>query len=383
MSNSNFAGDVQKYEMNQQNQQMNQQEGLLQAYEAKLKMGDAKAKALDSRIKMFVGDDPQATAIILEELQADPESIDPTNAFQTSTKIAGIVKRNGLQNIERDLALAGKQSDIVFKNAQARRMSADSINNTINYGPAGGGRNSPMPTQKGGMPPEQQAQILSNLYEESTQSAPEAEAKPIPLYIENKPFNEGLERGYQWAEMPDGSRVSMKIPTITPGGQKEVTPQTRILNTTKNLSEDYAMLKQMGAGISQDQLFLQNKINQLLLSEDVIGEFGGQTIMKGTPQQAVVERIKSNIPALLLDLKPASDAGAKQFDSDRDVKFMMQQASNPTNDFASNMVIINRIAKKYANQNLPNFFDSEQEAESANLPAGTIVFINNRQAIIE
>ena len=105
--------------------------------------------------------------------------------------------------------------------------------------------------------------------------------------------------------------------------------------------------------------------------------------MKGTPQQAVVERIKSNIPALLLDLKPASDAGAKQFDSDRDVKFMMQQASNPTNDFASNMVIINRIAKKYANQNLPNFFDSEQEAESANLPAGTIVFINNRQAIIE
>jgi len=115
MSNSNFAKDVQGYETNQQNQQLAQQESILKTYEMKLKMGDAKTKALDSRIKMFVGDDPQATAIILEELHNDPESIDPTNAFQTSSKIAGIVKRNGLQNVERDLALAEKQSDIDYK----------------------------------------------------------------------------------------------------------------------------------------------------------------------------------------------------------------------------------------------------------------------------
>lgn len=139
MSNSNFAQDVQKYQTTQQDQRLGQQKALLEAYDMKLKMGDAQTKALDNRIKMFVGSDPQATAIILEELHNDPEQIDPSNAFQTSSKIAGIVKRNGLQNVERDLAIAGEMSDINYKNALSSRGS----------GGGGGGSKTPPKTNLG------------------------------------------------------------------------------------------------------------------------------------------------------------------------------------------------------------------------------------------
>lgn len=393
MSNSNFAQDVQNFEMNRQNQQMAQQESLLKAYEMKLKMGDAQAKALDNRIRMFVGDDPQATAIILEELNNDPEAIDPNNAFQTSSKIAGIVKRYGLQNVERELDLQGKAADISFKNAQSRRMSADAASDRINYGPSGGASTAPVPAQNTNMTPSQQSNAIIDLYGSSEQQAtqpsaqpspqqaaqPPMEAKPIPLYKGDKPYTDGLERGFQWAQMPDGTLASMKIPSAT----KENSPEDRILKTTTGLLQDYSELNRIGAAVSQDQPFLQNKINQVLLSEDVVGEFGGQTIMKGTPQQAIVDRIKSSIPALLLDLKEASGAGAKQFDSNVDVRFMRQQASNPTNDFASNLITLNRISKNFTGRNLPGFFDNEAQAEAASLPPGTMIFINGRRAVVE
>lgn len=124
MSNSNFAGDVQKYEMNQQNQQLNQQQSLLNAYEAKLKMGDAQTKALDDKIKMFVGDDPYGKETILRELHALPDNIDPASPA-TYSIIAGIAKRNGLQNVERDLELAGKRAQINAANALASKRNSD------------------------------------------------------------------------------------------------------------------------------------------------------------------------------------------------------------------------------------------------------------------
>jgi len=120
MSSGGFAQDVQKYETTQQTNQLAQQQSLLNAYEAKLKMGDAQTKALDDKIKMFVGDDPYGKETILNELNALPDNIDPASPA-TYSIIAGIAKRNGLQNIERDLGIAEKQSDIRYKNALSER----------------------------------------------------------------------------------------------------------------------------------------------------------------------------------------------------------------------------------------------------------------------
>lgn len=98
---------------------------ILTAYENKLKMGDGMTKALDDKIQMFVGSDPQAKATILQELHALPEDVDPTNS-KTYATIAGIAKKHGLVNLDREIDIQGKLADINYKNALSSRTFAKS-----------------------------------------------------------------------------------------------------------------------------------------------------------------------------------------------------------------------------------------------------------------
>lgn len=110
-SKGDYMQNVQNYENNMYNQQRQQNQDLLSAYEAKLKLGDRQTKALDDKIKMFVGDDPEAKSTILQELHNLPEDINPesTDAY---IKIAGIAKKHGLTNVERQLKLEKDRADI-------------------------------------------------------------------------------------------------------------------------------------------------------------------------------------------------------------------------------------------------------------------------------
>lgn len=90
-----FVQNAQNFQIKRDNTEVNQQQKLLGAYEAKLKMGDARTRALDDKISLFTGGDPEGTALFLQELHNDPESIDPSNSYQVMTKLAGIKKRLG------------------------------------------------------------------------------------------------------------------------------------------------------------------------------------------------------------------------------------------------------------------------------------------------
>lgn len=382
---SDFVQNVQKYETAMQDRELGQQQALLNAYQMKLRIGDAKTKALDDKISLFTGDDAEGKALFLQELHNDPDPIDPTNSYQVMTKLAGIAKRTGYVSPDLQMQRMKDTADVQFKMAQARKMSRDAFSNTINLG----GSNSAVTPS--GMSPSEQNVAMRDLYSEDTAPAQKPSVNaPRPLFKGNEPYTDGLEKGYQWAMDSSGKYVSVKIPQVGVGGEPALTPQKRIGDTVNSMMQDYQALHSMGADISTENSWFANKINQLKMTEglNVAGAQilpGGQDIMKGTESQAAIDRIKSNIPALLLDLKPASEAGAKQFDSDRDVKFMMQQASNPTNDYASNMIILNRISKKYIGQNLPIFFNSEVEANDAasNFPPGTLIFINGKKAVTE
>ncbi len=87
------------YNTNQDRQLQNAQ-GLYNLFETKRANGDKQAQALFDKIKLFTGGDPAGTAMFLDQLHQDPESIDPGNSFQVMTKLAGIAKKSGYTSPE-------------------------------------------------------------------------------------------------------------------------------------------------------------------------------------------------------------------------------------------------------------------------------------------
>jgi hypothetical protein len=89
-----------------QGAQVANEQSILDIFNAKRAAGDKQTQALADKIKLFAGDDPQGTAMFLQELHGDPEEIDPSNSYQVMTKLAGIAKRTGYQSPESQLTQA-------------------------------------------------------------------------------------------------------------------------------------------------------------------------------------------------------------------------------------------------------------------------------------
>ena len=101
----------------QQQRELESATALYDLFEQKRAAGDAQANALFNRISMFTGGDPEGTRLFLEELNADPEEIDPGNAFQVMSKLAGIAKRTGYKSPEsrlQDLQIRGAEQDVAL-----------------------------------------------------------------------------------------------------------------------------------------------------------------------------------------------------------------------------------------------------------------------------
>jgi hypothetical protein len=114
-------------------------------FEQRKAAGDKQAQALSDKIKMFTGGDPAGTALFLEELNADPEDIDPSNAYQVMTKLAGIAKKTGYQSPEQKMAqldlqqkqlgLKQTQASIAATNALAQQRSTPNTPSKDTFGP--------------------------------------------------------------------------------------------------------------------------------------------------------------------------------------------------------------------------------------------------------
>lgn len=99
-SPQNFVQQAYQLDQQRQQQALNDEVNILNIFEQRKAQGDAQAKALDEKIKLFAGNDPQGMALFLQELNNDPEDIDPSNSYQIMTKLAQIQKRTGYKNPE-------------------------------------------------------------------------------------------------------------------------------------------------------------------------------------------------------------------------------------------------------------------------------------------
>lgn len=86
---------VRKPQLENMDREYESSRGLYDLFEEKRARGDKQAQALFDKISLFTGGDPEGTAMFVEALHNDPEPIDPGNAFQVMTKLAGISKRTG------------------------------------------------------------------------------------------------------------------------------------------------------------------------------------------------------------------------------------------------------------------------------------------------
>jgi hypothetical protein len=101
----------------QQDNELQTTKTLYDMFEQKRSQGDAQSKALFDRISMFTGGDPEGTALFLDELHNDPEVIDPSNAYQIMTKLAGIAKKTGYTSLDSQM----KRAQIASANALANQ----------------------------------------------------------------------------------------------------------------------------------------------------------------------------------------------------------------------------------------------------------------------
>lgn len=111
---------IRKPQREQQDMELQSAQGLYDMFEQKRASGDKQAQALFDKISLFTGGDPEGTALFVEALHADPEPIDPGNAFQVMTKLAGISKRTGYKPLDTKL----KEAQISASRALASQRSS-------------------------------------------------------------------------------------------------------------------------------------------------------------------------------------------------------------------------------------------------------------------
>jgi hypothetical protein len=117
---------IRKPQLEQSNMELQSAQGLYDLFETKRANGDKQAQALFDKIALFTGGDPEGTQLFLQELHADPESIDPGNAFQVMTKLAGIAKRTGYKSPESQatkLDLEAKQLGLIKTRAEIEKIN--------------------------------------------------------------------------------------------------------------------------------------------------------------------------------------------------------------------------------------------------------------------
>ena len=103
--------------MEAQDREFESSKALYDIFEQKRAAGDAQAKALFDKVALFTGGDPEGTALFVNELHNDPESIDPSNAYQVMTKLAGIAKKTGYKPLD----VKQKEAQIAATNALTKQ----------------------------------------------------------------------------------------------------------------------------------------------------------------------------------------------------------------------------------------------------------------------
>ena len=203
--------------------------------------------------------------------------------------------------------------------------------------------------------PQSPKRIVGNaIYDESTgqwETPPKAETTQGMWEPFNPPF-----------KVPRGQPLQRHTVTgeIKPIGQGEFSPMPffaqqavkqeeqgnargRVSANLMSLKDAYEELQAVGGAIQTGGNVVQNATNRALSTG--VGQEVGRAI--GTQAQAARDRINNLRPLLIQEIRQATNMGAKGLDSNAELQFYLQAATDPSRDIDTNMAAIETLDKAY------------------------------------
>lgn len=164
--------------------------------------------------------------------------------------------------------------------------------------------------------------------------------KAGPVGTDEQPtIQNGNITGY---EAVPGSQTAGKI---TPRETRE-RGQKGIEYTLGHLTDAYTQLHDNG-GISGPANGIADNVKnaEAFISNSGVGQAVGKLF--GTANQSTRNTINSLRPALINAIRSSTGMSARAMDSDTELKFYMQQATDPQNDYLSNLAAIENLDNQY------------------------------------
>jgi hypothetical protein len=124
---------------------------------------------------------------------------------------------------------------------------------------------------------------------------------------------------------------------------KKQTAQTRVSQNLETMASLYNELSEKGGIVDTSKGALANVTRRA--SASGIGQAVGMAF--GTEEQSLRNRIKSIRPLLMNDIRQASEMGARGLDSEKELEFYLQAATDPAQDIQYNLSALGVLDRAY------------------------------------
>jgi hypothetical protein len=145
------------------------------------------------------------------------------------------------------------------------------------------------------------------------------------------------------AANPSSTVIPLANPEATTKGQVVAKGKNLVNDVATDMAASYGVLKDLG-GIKSKENSPQKNISAALQSS-MVGQVGGS--MMGTPEQDARDAIMSQRPILVQAIVKATGMTASQINSDRELKNLLDAATDPSKGYETNISTLNKINKRF------------------------------------
>lgn len=152
--------------------------------------------------------------------------------------------------------------------------------------------------------------------------------------------------------------------------------RTQVSGILNDVRKNYQDLNTKGGMVDTNKSASSNIAASLGASN--AGQFVGKKV--GTEEQSIRNKINNQIPALINSIRQATGMSAKAMDSNAELQFYLQQASNPQLDIQANLSALDMLEKLYGASSSPKVTSATPtQSNTPTAPANGMVKVSNGQ----
>lgn len=126
--------------------------------------------------------------------------------------------------------------------------------------------------------------------------------------------------------------------------EQKATAQQRVGELLSDLLTSYKSLREKGATVDPKQNWMQNI--RARAGASAVGQLVGGAV--GTQEQELRDKIQMAKPLLINEIRAATGMSAKAMDSNAELQFYLQAATDPTRSFEANLQALDYLDRAYA-----------------------------------